>query len=181
MAREVLGTKVTVAGGQLGTARADLRHAGLFGSGRFGYRVSGGFSRSDTWNRARTNVGDLGREYANAVDTIAYPVHAPIPGFDLIPLNGQQRQSPLGVPGEAVGDRDASVISTRPQGSIVTRITDLSSQSKAEARVHRTKPSSSVADGCKSRSLGARGPGWRGTRPGSTRLRTTPVESHMIR
>jgi len=106
-AREVLGTKVTVAGGQLGTARADLRHAGLFGSGRFGYRVSGGFSRSDTWNRSRTNVGDLGREYANAVDTIAYPVHAPIPGFDLIPLNGQQRQSPLGVPGEAVGDRDA--------------------------------------------------------------------------
>jgi iron complex outermembrane receptor protein len=106
-AREVVGTKVTVAGGQLGSARADLRHAGLFAGGRFGYRISGGFSRNDTWNRSRTNLGDFAREYATAVDTVAYPVHTPPPGFELVPLKGQERQSAFGVPGAAVGDRDA--------------------------------------------------------------------------
>jgi len=106
-AREVLGTKITVAGGQLGSARGDLRHAGLFGGGRFGFRLSGGYYRSDTWTRSRTNLGDFAREYATAVDTVAYPVQAPLPGFELVPLSGQLRESPPGVPGPAVGDRDA--------------------------------------------------------------------------
>lgn len=106
-AREVLGTKITVAGGQLGSARGDLRHAGLFGHGRFGYRVSAGYNRSDTWSRSRTNVGDFAREYATAVDTVAYPVRPALPGFEQLPLSGQEKEGAPGAPGAAIGDRDA--------------------------------------------------------------------------
>jgi outer membrane receptor for ferrienterochelin and colicins len=106
-AREVLGTKITAAGGELGSGRADLRHAGLFGSGRFGYLLSAGYDRSDTWTRSRTNLGDFAREYATAVDTLAYPVHAALPGYEQVPLSGQHKEAPPGAPGPAIGDRDA--------------------------------------------------------------------------
>ena len=41
-AREVVGTKLTLAGGELETFRGDFRHAGVFGGDRFGYRLNGG-------------------------------------------------------------------------------------------------------------------------------------------
>ena len=53
----MLGTKLTLAGGELETFRGDLRHAGVFGDGRFGYRFNGGYNRSDTYSRTRTRLG----------------------------------------------------------------------------------------------------------------------------
>jgi outer membrane receptor protein involved in Fe transport len=53
-AREILGSKMTVAGGELETFRVDGRHAGLAADGRIGFRVNGGYNRSDTWSRSRT-------------------------------------------------------------------------------------------------------------------------------
>ncbi len=98
-AREVLGTKVTVAGGELETFRTDLRHAGLLAGDRLGYRISGGYNRSDTWSRSRTlrNGTSLQQEYAPATDE-------PIPlAREVRPLFGQDT---LPVTGEVVGDRD---------------------------------------------------------------------------
>src|SRR3970282_2707939 len=65
-AREVVGTKVTLAGGELSTLRADLRQAGLISMGRLGYRVNFGYNRSDTWTRSRTarDSSDSRAEYA---------------------------------------------------------------------------------------------------------------------
>jgi outer membrane receptor for ferrienterochelin and colicins len=98
-AREVLGTKVTFAGGELETFRADLRHAGLFGGGRFGYRFNGGYNRSDTYSRSRTRLDgtSLQREYAPATDETV--------GFarEVVPLNGQTIDPATG---DALGDRD---------------------------------------------------------------------------
>src|SRR5919107_5536225 len=53
-AREIAGTKLTLAGGELETFRGDFRHAGVFGGDRFGYRFNGGYNRSDTYTRSRT-------------------------------------------------------------------------------------------------------------------------------
>ena len=39
-AREVIGTKLTLGGGELETFRGDLRQAGVFGGDRFGYRFN---------------------------------------------------------------------------------------------------------------------------------------------
>ncbi|HSE65789.1 MAG TPA: TonB-dependent receptor, partial [Gemmatimonadales bacterium] len=104
--RETLGNRVTVAAGELRTKRVDLRHGGMLAGDRLGYRISGGYGRSDTWSRSRTNLGDLESEYASAVDTSKYPVHAPFPGFELLPLTGQTKEEPFGVPGPVTGKRD---------------------------------------------------------------------------
>lgn len=98
-ARNVAGTKLTLAGGELSTFRADFRHAGVFGQGRFGYRVSGGYSQSDTWSRSRTRFDGtaLRQEYQEATDSVV-----PL-GLELVPLNGQTRDPTTGVP---LGDRD---------------------------------------------------------------------------
>ena len=88
-AREVAGTKVTLGGGQLGTIRADLRHAGVLGRGRWGYRLNGGYNSSDSWSISRTNADrlDLKREYAPVVNDSA---KHPIPlARELRALNGQ--------------------------------------------------------------------------------------------
>ena len=85
-AREVAGTKISVAGGEIGTLQGGVRHASVFGDGRFGYRVHGGYARTDTWARSRTSSGDLAREYADAIDTVRYPVRPPAPGFETIAL-----------------------------------------------------------------------------------------------
>jgi outer membrane receptor protein involved in Fe transport len=98
-AREVIGTKLTVAGGELETFRGDLRHAGVFGDGRFGYRFNGGYNRSDTYSRSRTRLDgtSLAREYAEATDE---PVGL---AREFAPLAGQS----LDPAGEATGDREA--------------------------------------------------------------------------
>jgi outer membrane receptor for ferrienterochelin and colicins len=88
-AREVAGTKVTLGGGQLGTMRADLRHAGVMGRGRWGYRLNAGYNSSDSWSKSRTNADrlDLKREYGPVVDD---SVKHPIPlAQEVRPLNGQ--------------------------------------------------------------------------------------------
>jgi outer membrane receptor for ferrienterochelin and colicins len=100
-AREVLGTKVTLAGGELETFRGDLRHAGLFAGDRFGYRINGGYNRSDTWSRSRTRLDgtSLQQEYAPATDE-------PVPlTREVLPLKGQTTDAA----GDAVGDRDPLV------------------------------------------------------------------------
>jgi iron complex outermembrane receptor protein len=99
-ARQVRGTKLTLGAGELESFRADLRHAGVLGQGRWGYRVNGGYSTSDTYSRSRTNPGSLADEYADATDE---QVNAPSPGFELRPLNGQSTTAP----GQAAtGERD---------------------------------------------------------------------------
>jgi outer membrane receptor protein involved in Fe transport len=105
-ARDVVGTKLAVAGGDLDTHRGDLRQAGVFGDGRFGYRANIGYSSSDMWSRSRTNIGDLAREYASAIDTSRYHVNTPFPGFELVPLVGQTKPGPPGTPASATGRPD---------------------------------------------------------------------------
>jgi iron complex outermembrane receptor protein len=104
-AREVVGTKVTLAGGELSTLRADVRQAGLLSAGRLGYRVNLGYNRSDTWTRSRTLItgGDFIAEYAAATDQT---VNRPAPGFELLPLSGQTRAAGTGA---ASGERDPLV------------------------------------------------------------------------
>ncbi|HET9515231.1 MAG TPA: TonB-dependent receptor [Gemmatimonadales bacterium] len=125
-AREVLGTKVTVAGGLVNSVlntedgwqggspagfRGDLRHAGTFSQGKFGYRINFGASRSDTWSRSRTlrdstslrleyngSVGCANSDCPGASDSIA-PKRAP----ERLALRGQTIDAGTG---EALGDRD---------------------------------------------------------------------------
>ena len=100
LAREVAGTKMTLAGGELETFKGDFRHAGVFGDDRFGYRINAGYNRSDTYSRSRTlrNGSSLQQEYAPATDQ---PVP---PTIETRPLNGQTTDP---VTGEALGDRAA--------------------------------------------------------------------------
>lgn len=97
-AREVLGTKVTLAGGELETMRGDLRSASTFANDRFGLRINAGYNRSDTYSRTRTRLDgtSLQREYADATDE-------PVPlTREVRPLTGQTTDAF----GNAVGDRD---------------------------------------------------------------------------
>ena len=97
-AREIPGTKLTLAGGELSTIRGDLRHAGVMSEGRMGYRVNFGYNSSDTWTRSRTAPGDLAEEYEPATDE---PVGPATPEAN--PLAGQTVDP---VTREALGDRD---------------------------------------------------------------------------
>ena len=97
-AREVLGSRLTVAGGELESFRADGRHASVFADGRLGLRVNGGYNRSDTYSRTRTRLDgtSLQQEYEEATDE-------PVPlNVEALPLAGQTTD-PQGNP---VGDRD---------------------------------------------------------------------------
>lgn len=98
-AREVQGSKLTLAGGELETFRVDGRHASLFGDGRFGIRLTGGYNRSDTYSRSRTlaNGTSLQQEYEDATDEPVGPVR------EAIPLFGQTADP---VTGEVSGERD---------------------------------------------------------------------------
>ncbi|HET6578870.1 MAG TPA: TonB-dependent receptor [Gemmatimonadales bacterium] len=101
-AREALGTKLGLGGGELETFRGDLRHASVFGDGRFGFRVNAGYSRSDTWSRTRTlaDGSSLQKEYADATGEPVGPVR------ETRPLNGQSVDP---VTGAVSGDRDPVV------------------------------------------------------------------------
>jgi len=88
-AREVAGTKLSLGGGELSTIRADARHAGVLGGGRWGYRLNAGYNRSESWSRSRTSADrlDLKREYGPVVeDSVAHPI--PL-ARELRALNGQ--------------------------------------------------------------------------------------------
>lgn len=105
-ARETPGSMLSVAGGGLASSRIDARHGNAIGDGRWAYRVTGGYSRSDAWAKSRTNVGDLRREYADAVDTTNVTVDHPFPGYELAPLIGQEKSGAFGLPGVATGSAD---------------------------------------------------------------------------
>jgi iron complex outermembrane receptor protein len=98
-AREVLGTKLTLAGGELETFRGDLRHAAVFANDRLGVRVNAGYNRSDTYSRSRTLADgtSLQKEYADATDEPVGPVR------ESRPLFGQTEDAVTGAP---LGDRD---------------------------------------------------------------------------
>jgi len=97
-AREIAGTKLSLAGGELETFRGDFRQAGVFGGDRFGYRFNAGYNRSDTYSRSRTlrNGDALEEEYAPATDEPAPPT------VEVRPLDGQTTEPFTGTP---VGDR----------------------------------------------------------------------------
>ena len=111
-AREVIGTKLTVGAGILGgpsggwnggspaSYRTDLRQAGVFSQGRFGYRVNLGWSSSDTWTRTRTlkDSTSLRQEYVDATDSLVPKLAA-----ERRALNGQTIDPTTGA---ALGDRD---------------------------------------------------------------------------
>ncbi len=123
LARDVVGTKLTLGGGELGTARADLRQAGVWLHDRVGYRVNVGYTRSDDWTRSRTakDHSDWIQEYAPAT---SMPPPATIRP-DSLPLFGQTKDS---VTGQALGTPDpvvtiygsARVDYYAPNGSVVT-------------------------------------------------------------
>jgi iron complex outermembrane receptor protein len=98
-AREIVGTKLTIGGGELESIRGDLSHAGVTGNGRFGYRVNGGYYRSDTFTRSRTlaDGSSLATEYAPATDQ---PVGT---AREARPLSGQTLDPVTRAP---LGDRD---------------------------------------------------------------------------
>ena len=93
-AREILGSRLTLAGGELETFRVDGRHATVFADGRLGLRLNGGFNRSDTYSRSRTlrNGSSLAEEYEPATDE---PVS---PNVEAIPLSGQTIDPVTGAP-----------------------------------------------------------------------------------
>jgi iron complex outermembrane receptor protein len=98
-AREVLGTKLSLGGGELETFKGDLRHASVFANDRIGVRINAGYNRSDTYSRSRTLADgtSLQREYADATDQ---PVQLT---REARALFGQTVDS---VTGAALGDRD---------------------------------------------------------------------------
>ena len=101
-AREALGTKITLSGGELETFRGDLRQASLFAGDRFGIRVNAGYNRSDTYSRTRTRLDgtSLAREYEESTDEPVGPVR------EVVALRGQTIDPATG---DAVGDRDPLV------------------------------------------------------------------------
>ncbi len=101
--REQVGTKVTVAGGELGTQRADARQAGLLAAGRMGYRANFGYNRSDTWTRSRTarDTSDFHAEYARGTGAPITPVTP-----EVRPLSGQDTAATTRA---AFGDREPLV------------------------------------------------------------------------
>jgi iron complex outermembrane receptor protein len=121
-ARDVVGTKLTLGGGELSTVRADLRHAGVWFHQRLGYRVNLGYRRSADWAKSRTarDGSDWKEEYAAA--TVTPPTS---PGPESLPLAGQTKDP---VTGRALGTPDPVVSrygSARadyyaPSGSIAT-------------------------------------------------------------
>jgi iron complex outermembrane receptor protein len=136
-AREVLGTQVSLGGGLLSglddsekgglqgtssgsgtggsntSARFDIRHATMFGQGRFGLKVNAGLTITDTWSRSRTMKDStaIQQEYepvycadlsgTDCLDTLA--VKSPKRAPELLALRGQTFDP---VTGNLIGDRD---------------------------------------------------------------------------
>ena len=102
-ARDVVGTKLTLGGGERSSVRADLRHAGVWLRGRVGYRVNLGYARTDDWSRSRTarDTSDWREEYAPAT---SIPPTSPPPERRV--LNGQTMDPGTG---RALGTPDALV------------------------------------------------------------------------
>lgn len=77
----IQGTKLALSGGQRGTGRIDLRHAGLSDDGRWGYKANAGYWMvDDSWSSSRTRDDAVG----------ACPPGAPACTFDYGPLPVEQ-------------------------------------------------------------------------------------------
>ena len=103
--REEVGTRLRLTGGELGTRGGDLRHGWLADDGRWGFRSSVGYQESATFDRSRTNIGDLEAEYG-PTGAPASSYVTPAPGYELLPLRGQTKATPFGLPGAASGTPD---------------------------------------------------------------------------
>ena len=103
--RESNGARLALTAGELSTRRADGRYGYLAPDYHWGVRVSGGYQQSQTWDRSRTNLDDAAAEYADAGFATS-AVHAPAPGYDLRPLDGQTKAGAFGLPGAASGSAD---------------------------------------------------------------------------
>ncbi len=105
-ARDVAGTKLTLTGGQLTSFNGSFRQAGVFSQGRFGYKLEGGYSTSDTWSRSRTltNESDFKAEYRAVTGT---DPNIPQFGYERRPLNGDSITNPA--TGAITGSRDPIV------------------------------------------------------------------------
>lgn len=97
-AKEAPGTRISLAGGELSTKRADLRHALVFGGGRFGLKVGAGYNSTDTWARSRTrrDSSDIVAEYSGVTDSLVPKSR------EVRPLIGQELDATTLA---AVGDR----------------------------------------------------------------------------
>lgn len=98
--RQDPGTRMTLTVGDPTSYAVQGRASGVSDDLLWGYSVSGGYSSSQSWDRSRTNLGDLDAEYAGIDGDGA----APNPGFEALPLAGQTKNTPFGVPGAATGD-----------------------------------------------------------------------------
>lgn len=103
-ARDVTGTKITLGGGSKGTIRGDLRHAGVLGQGRFGYKVNVGYNRSESWSLSRTALdgSDAEQEYSVADEPVTTGVATCTGTVDCLaiettPLAGQTRDPNTGL------------------------------------------------------------------------------------
>ncbi len=106
--RESQGGKISIAGGELSSFKADGRWAGLFGDGSWGIRVNGGYSSNDTWTRSRTALDslDVYREYQPAFGGLGTDsTSIGKIGFEAIALAGQDPGA-LDVGRGATGTRD---------------------------------------------------------------------------
>lgn len=64
---DIVGTKVAASGGERGTARVDVRHAGVGSDGKVGYKANAGYVRvGDTWSASRTTAETVGECPAGA-------------------------------------------------------------------------------------------------------------------
>jgi outer membrane receptor protein involved in Fe transport len=100
--RQAQGTRVAVVAGELSTTRMDLRHGAVSRDLRWGYSLQGNFSRTDSWDRSRTDIGDLATEYRGLLDP--EEIVPPPPGYEFVPLAGQSKEGAFGAPGQATGD-----------------------------------------------------------------------------
>ena len=98
-AREQPGSKLTLAGGELGTLRADFRNGFVFNGGKLGLKWNAGYNTSDTWSRSRTRLDstDIVNEYEPATDSTIRKSR------EVRPLNGQSIDPTTRA---AIGDRD---------------------------------------------------------------------------
>lgn len=104
--RQAQGTRLTVGGGSGSSMNADGRYGVVSDDLRWGLGLSGGYASTVSWDRSRTDLGDLAAEYA-PVGPLQGDV--PQPGFELVPLAGQGKSTPFGVPGPVTGDPDPMI------------------------------------------------------------------------
>ena len=103
--RETPGTRLNVTGGELSLFKTDARYAFVSDDQRWGLRATGGYQQSATWDRSRTNIGDVASEYDGAGIARGSMV-TPAPGYDLMPLRGQSKAGAFGLPSAASGTPD---------------------------------------------------------------------------